>query len=94
MKIVLEVEKARVEYTRNWFTGSAVLTVDGQRVVLQSSLNPGTHFSVALKKAWQCNVKGQTLTIETERPLLFAGFRPHTYRIMVNGQVVAQRHGF
>jgi len=34
------------------------------------------------------------LCFEQERPLLFAGLRPHTYRVFVDGQLGSQHSGF
>jgi hypothetical protein len=45
-------------------------------------------------RRWQCSVKGHDIVIEKDRPLLFAGFRPQTYRLFIDGKLVQQQSGF
>ena len=62
-------------------------------VVLQSSLNPFTHYSMKLKRQWHFSVEDHAVIIEKERPLLLAGLRPQTYRVFVDGKLVLERSG-
>jgi hypothetical protein len=62
--------------------------------ILQSPWNPLTHFSLDTTRRWQCSVKGHDIVIEKDRPLLFAGFRPQTYRLFIDGKLVQQQSGF
>ena len=61
MKLAFDVGGTAVEFSRNWFTGRSTLTADGERQVLQSSLDPFTHFSVQLQRRWQCTVNGRQM---------------------------------
>jgi len=100
MRFTLEVgdkEKSRIEFSRNWFTGAMRALVDGRRVAEQSPLSPFTHFSGARKRRYEFSV-GKTEThqvvLEKERPLMIAGFRPQTYRVFVDGQLVHEQSGY
>jgi len=94
MKLTFEISGNRIEFFRNWFTGSAKLITDTETKVLQSPLNPATHFSMKLKKQWHHFVKGHDVVIEKERPLFFAAFRPQTYRVFIDKDFVKEQKGF
>ena len=94
MTIELTIAGRHVIFTRDWFTGSAKLSVDGLEVILQNPLNPATHFSLTLKESWVAYVGERVLLIEKTRPLIFAGFRPQTYRLFVDGAIVTERRGY
>jgi len=94
MRIAIEVGGQPVEFQRNWFTGATSLRVAGARQQLQDPLDPSTHFALSLVQRWQCRVAEHAVVIEKQRPRLFAGFRPQTFRILVDGQVVAERSGY
>jgi hypothetical protein len=94
MQITVDVAGTPVEFTRNWFTGAVRLRVGGASHTLQSSLDPGTHFSFELIQRWHCQVASHAVTIEKQRPRLFAGFRPQTFRILVDGRLVAEQRGY
>ncbi len=100
MQFTLEIgdkEKSRIKFSRSWFTGAMRTLVDGQKVAQQSSLSPFTHFSFKRKRRYEF-VVGKTEThkvvLEKERPLLFAGFREHVYRVFVDGQLVHEQSGY
>jgi hypothetical protein len=92
--IRFEVEGEPVEYYRNWFTGGAELRAGGRVIPLQSALDPATQFSMSLTRVLKHRLNGHEITIEQVRPLLMAGFRPHDYRILVDGEVVVERRGY
>jgi len=94
MSIQFEVAGEPVEFYRNWFTGRSELRMLGETVVLRSSLNPSTHFSLRLTRVLQHRIGDHEITIEQTRPLLFAGFRTHDYQIAVDGVVVRQQRGY
>jgi hypothetical protein len=94
MKLAFDVGGIAVEFSRSWFSGRVTLTADGERQVLQSPLDPFTHFSMQAQRQWQCTVNGRQIVIEKQRPVLLAGFRPQTYRIFVDGNLVVERTGF
>ena len=100
MKFTLEVgdqEKTKIEFSRNWFTGTMKILADGKRVACQSAFDPGTHFSVKLKRRYQFLV-GKTekhwVVLEKERPLLMAGARAQTYRVFVDDKLVHEQSGY
>jgi len=94
VRIPFVVGDTPCEFRRDQMWGKTELSVGNQIVVLQSPTDPATHVSLELSKAWECQFGDHLIRIEKTRPLLFAGFRPHDYRVVVDGQVVAQEHGF
>jgi hypothetical protein len=100
MEFTLEIgdrEKSRMEFSRSWFTGSMQTLVDGKKVAHQSALLPSTHFSFKLKRRYEFVVgklETHQVILEKERPSLFAGFRPHTYRVFVDGKLVHEQTGY
>jgi hypothetical protein len=94
MRITIDLEGTPVEFSRNSFTGAAKLRVAGVDQPLQNPLNPTTHFSLSLVQRWQCQVNSHVVIVEKQRPRLFAGFRPQTFRILVDDKLVIERHGY
>ncbi|MBI1369913.1 MAG: hypothetical protein GC162_14820 [Planctomycetes bacterium] len=94
MKFNVTISGKCVEFSRHWFTGRAVVTVDGVRVPLQSPYNLGTHFSFSCKRIWHVEFDGHTLVIEKSRPVFFAGLRPQSYRVFCDGELVAEETGY
>lgn len=94
MEFTFDVDGVPVKFARSWLSGSMSVVVDGKEQVLQSALDPSTSVSVTLKRQWKISVKGREVTIEKERPLLMSAFRPHTYRVFIEGKVVLERTGF
>ncbi len=84
----------KVKFSRNWFTGRCILHTGTRDAVLQSSLNPFTHYSMKLKRQWHFSVEDHAVIIEKERPLLLAGLRRQTYRVFVDGKLVVERSGY
>ena len=93
MQIDFVVKGLPISFHRDSFTGNAELRSVHGTISLQSPLNPLTHISFSLKKAWSVNVEGSNVVIEKVRPLLLAGFRPSKYKIFVNGEVQAEAEG-
>jgi hypothetical protein len=81
-------------FTRHSFTGRAELLMDGESLTLQDPYDPATHYSLKLTQKWVCAVEGHDVVIEKTRPLIFAGFRPQSYRLYVDGHLMAERHGY
>jgi hypothetical protein len=94
MRITVDVNGRLFEFERNWFTGTANFWVAGAKQPLASPLDAGTHFSLELIRRWQCQVASHHVVIEKHRPRWFAGFRPQTFRILVDGALVAERRGY
>jgi Fas apoptotic inhibitory molecule (FAIM1) len=99
MNFTIEIgdkEKSKVEFSHDSFTGSLEILVNGQRVLHQNWLSPATYFSLTLKRHYKFKVgkvEKHKVVIEKERPLLFAPFRPQTYRVFVDGQQVHEQSG-
>jgi hypothetical protein len=100
MRFTIEVgdkEKSRIEFSRSCFTGAMRTVVDGRRVAEVSPLSLSTHFTFKMKRRYEF-VVGRTephkVILEQERPLLFAGFRRQTYRVLVDGRLVHEQIGY
>lgn len=79
-------EVHRVAFSFDKFWGRLVITVDGVSVVDQVRL-----FSLRLVKRYELVVGAREqhrVTIEKRRKLFFAGFRPQTYQVFIDGQLV------
>lgn len=90
MEIVLELdgkEKTELRITRNWFTGEFLYTVNGKSHFIKNPMDLGTHFSLQLNKEYNFEVGEYQIKIKHSRPQFFAGFRPHTYQVYVNGEL-------
>jgi hypothetical protein len=94
MTIKFKIDNADATYSRSWFSGRAFVDVDGMRLAVQSPWNPATHFSLQLCRSWACNVMGHRLFIESTRPRILAFARAITYRVSVDGKVIAERSGY
>ena len=94
MQIQFHVGEVPVEFGRNCFTGRTVLRVAGQTVLLASPFNPLNHFTLARKHEWRYQVDTHEVVVEKTRPLLMAGLRPQSYRVLVDGKVIAERAGY
>lgn len=100
MNFTLEIgdrEKSVVELSRNWFTGGMQILVDGEQAAQQSLLSLSTHFSFTRKRRFEFvtgKMEKHQVVIEKERPLLFGGIRPHTYRVYVDGDLIHEQSGY
>ena len=87
----------RIEYSRNWFTGAERLIADGKLIATRSVLSLSNYISLPLCRRYEFTLGAENplqVVFEKERPLMFAGFRPHTYRVLVDGAVVHEQKGF
>ena len=77
-----------VRFYRSWWTGSAWLQVEGQRVRLQSPYRLGTHFNAPwrLTKKWRCDINGHSVEIVRHRKMFFSATRASEYAIAVDGE--------
>jgi hypothetical protein len=94
MKLNFAIDGASAELSRNWFSGRLALKIGNQTMVLQSPWNPATHFSFSLQRRWQTSINGHAVVVEKDRPLLLAGVRSQTYRVFVDGKLVAEQSGY
>ena len=94
MQIDFEIDGRPVQYFRDAMVGtSGIRTPDGVTEI-DSPLSPSTHFSLTLKKEKTVELYGHQVTVEKVRPLLFAGFRPSKYRILIDGVPCVETSGF
>jgi hypothetical protein len=68
--------------------------VSGRSVSQQSERDSFVSFSSPLTKVWQQKVAGHDLSIEKLRPRLLSAFRPHEYRVFIDGQIVYNTKGY
>ncbi len=94
MQIDFDVDGRPVQYYREQMLGTSELRTPDGVIEIDSPLSIGTHFSFKLKKQKTVQLYGHTVTVEKVRPLLFAGFRPSTYRIFVDGVLRAEQSGY
>jgi hypothetical protein len=94
VRIRFEVGGTPVEFRRSVLTGRAELRLPSGTVLLQSPLDLATHFSTGLVRVWTYRTEGHEVVVEKTRPLFFSAFRPHDYRVLVDGAVVAQARGY
>jgi hypothetical protein len=94
VRIAFSVEGMPCEFHRDPFIGGTQLRCGYNLIELQRVSDPLTHLSLKLLRTWELHLGPHLVHIERRRPLLFAGFRPHGYRVFVDGQLVAERHGF
>ena len=94
MQLTFSVNGTPAVLNRSAFTGSTSLDIDGKTVSLASAWNPTTHFSLKRTKIWHVEALGRQVVIEKTRPWLFAGLRQQTYRVQVDGELIAEQTGY
>ena len=94
MRIRFEVAGMPAEVSRNWITGRMVLRVGEDAAALQRVRDADTHNSWLLSRSWFYETGGHIVVIEKVRPRFLAAFRPHTYRVWVNEELVVERRGY
>lgn len=93
MEIDFSIGNISAKLVRGWFFGGMKLVTPSESVWLQHPLRPSTHFSFHLNRSWQRTISGHQVRVEKTRPLLAAGVRPQSYRVFVDGELVANAHG-
>ena len=96
MQFTVEIgnKHSRLEFYRSPWVGTVRILLDGHLVAERSPLSFGTHFNFQWTRRYQFHAEAHDVVVEHERPLFFAGFLPQTYRVLVDGQVVHQEHGY
>ena len=94
MQLTFSIDGKKAVLKRSSMTGRISLDINGVTTTIQSPWNPATHISFQLTKSWTIDALGHHVFIEKTRPLLFSGLRPHTYRIKVDGELVAEQTGY
>jgi hypothetical protein len=96
-ELTLGTQKYRIEYYRNCFWGTERLISDGKIIATRSPISPSTHFSFSLLRRYEFTIgeaDQHQVVFEKKRPLLLAGFRPHNYRIFLDGVLVHEQTGY
>lgn len=94
MEIEFSIGGLPARLKRGWFLGGVKIETPNEVVWLQHPAQFGTHFSFQLEQAWDRSVGGHSVRVEKVRPLLMAGVRPQTFRIYVDGNLVAGASGY
>lgn len=87
--VVGRAERHQVDFSFDQFTGRLVIAVDGAPVVNELRIA-----SVSVTKRYDFAVgttERHDVAVEKIRPVLFAAFRPSTYKVYVDG-ALAQTH--
>jgi hypothetical protein len=82
-------ERHQVAFSFDRFSGNTKISVDGSLVDSERAI-----FSAKMTKRYEFGVgqgEKHAVIIEKTRKLLFAGFRPSTYNVFVDGQLVLTR---
>jgi hypothetical protein len=90
-------KKLRLDYSWNWFFGTERLFADGRLIESRSAASPLTPFGTRRKRRCAFTVgapEAPQVVLERQRPLLFAGLRPHAYRLFVDGTLVHEPSGY
>ncbi len=94
MEIDFSIGSVSAKLIRGWFLGGMKLVTPSETFWLQRPRQLSTHFSFRLDRSWQRNISGHQVRVEKTRPVLVAGFRSQSYRVFVDGELVANAQGF
>ena len=95
-------EPSRIEVYRNPVTGSFRIVGDDKVVAERSPLSLFTHFSRPNKLVTRVyryeftvgNTHQHHVLVEHVLPLFLAGFRPQTFRVFVDGELMREQRGY
>ncbi len=93
MEIAFSIGTIPATLRRCWFFGGMRLVTPTESVWLQHPLRLGTQFSLRLNQHWERTISGHEVRVEKTRKLLIAGARPQSYRVFVDGKLVAGARG-
>ena len=100
MQLIIDVgdfRRTRIVFSRNWFTGHVAIKTNGDSATVVSPWDVSTHFTLRLTTEYQFTVgepEPHRVVIVRRRPLLFAGLRPHHYRVFIDDRLVQERSGY
>jgi len=94
MQLTFSIDGKPAVLNRDWLTGRLSLNINGATTTIQNPWNPATQIGFQLTKSWTIEALGHSIFIEKRRPLLFAGLRPQTCRVTVDGELVAEQTGY
>jgi hypothetical protein len=94
VRIEFTCDGVACEFKRSWVLGTTTLLVGQDLVSLQSATDPSTHVSLSLAREWEVHSGTHVIRVEKNRPPLLAAMLAHDYRVMIDGELVAQRRSF
>ncbi|PKQ38703.1 MAG: hypothetical protein CVT59_01035 [Actinobacteria bacterium HGW-Actinobacteria-1] len=94
MRIQANIDNSTIEFTRNWFTGRATLVVDGTPTTLASPYALKTQINLSGQNRYVATVGGRELVIEHRMHFPFPAFRPMDFRLLLDGELLAEQSGF
>ena len=83
-----------VDFTRSYMFGSVTIKVNGRVVATRSPLKFGTHYPSETQDKFTFPVGSSEVMIQHERPRIFAGLLPQTFRVFVDGQLTEEHTGY
>ncbi len=90
-------ERIEISIERNWFTGAIACFENGNKHWIQSPWNPATHLKWKLSQEYEFEVgesQEYRITIIHSRPGWFAGLRPQTFELFLNGKLLETYTGY
>jgi len=94
MLIEFELEGRRLWYSRDAFLGQSEIRTPDGLIEIDSLSELGTHFTFKTTTVKTVDVYGRKVTVEKVRPQWFGGLRPAKYRILVDGELIAEQSGY
>ena len=94
MRIQATIENSTIEFSRVWFTGRATLVVDGSPTTLASPYELNTVINLRGQNRYVAIINGHELVIEHRMYFPFPAFRPMTFRLLLDGELLTEKSGF
>jgi len=94
MQLTFSIDGKPAVLNRHWFSGRLALDIGGKTTTIQSPWNPLNWFSTQLTQAWTIEALDHRVFIEKTRPFFLPALRPQTYRVKVDGELVAEQTGY
>jgi hypothetical protein len=89
--------KSHIDFYRGPIFGAVTITANGKLVAFKDPDKLSTHLSFELVKRFEFTVgdrERHDVMIEQERPRLFGGVRRNKYRVIIDGKLLEEHHGF
>jgi hypothetical protein len=80
-------------FSRNDMTGRSELRVGNDVRMLQSPWRLSTHLNFKTRTVWTEQVGEHEVRIEKTRPRMYGGLRENSFKVQVDGQLVAEATG-
>ncbi len=94
MNIEFSIGDIPARLRRDPLFGGMKLVTSTEQVWLQHPLQLSTHFSLKAERFWERTISGHRIGVEKARPLLLAGVRHQSFRVLVDEKLVAEASGF